>query len=107
MVDRRVINMTIKEIICKLKKIRKEKGISSLEISQAINDDEDYMHKIEEGEIMPSCNDLSRICHYLHITLDDLFNEENDKTVLLHKINNELNKYDIEKLLKIYYMIKE
>ena len=99
--------MTIKEMACKLKEIREQKGISSLDMSKAISDDEDYMHKIEEGEVIPTRSDLSKICHYLHITLDHLFNDENDKTVILHRINNELEKYDIEKLLRIYYMIKE
>ena len=107
MVDRRVIDMTIKEMACKLKEIREKKGISSLDMSKAIGNDENYMDKVEEGKIVPSCTDLAKICHYLHITLDSLFNEENDKTVLLDSIHNELEKYDIEKLLKIYYMIKE
>lgn len=99
--------MTIKEMAYKLKEIREKKGISSIDISKVISDDRDYMRKIEEGIILPSQSDLYKICQCLSITVDDLFNEENDKISLIHKINHELSKYNIEELLKIYYMIKE
>lgn len=99
--------MNADELVEKLKKIREEKGISALELNNAIDQEKDYIQKAEEGEMLLSRNDIKRICAYFNITLDTLFNEENDKEVLMCDINNELKKYDVEELLKFYYLIKK
>ena len=99
--------MTADQIAKKLKEIRKEKGLDSKELSLKLNKEEDYIQKIEEGELLPTRNELSQICLMLNTTLDLLFDEENDKEALLHDIHNELKKYDVEELLRFYYMIKK
>lgn len=99
--------MTADQLAYKLKEIREEKGISLFELSKNINKEEDYMRKIEEGNILPTRNDLVQICAIFNMTLDELFNTENDKEVLIDQINEVLEKYDVEKLLKFYYLIKK
>lgn len=99
--------MTIKEVEDKIKRLRLEKGMSSKELSLGIGEKETYIDQVEDCSLLPNLPTMLKICDYLGVESYDFFNEENKKDTLIPLITQELYKYDIKELLKIYYLIKQ
>ena len=99
--------MTVKEVARKIQELRIERDVSSIEMSKDLGFYDSYINQIEIGKIIPTVYDLSQICHYLGTDIYAFFNQENNRTELLMQIYDELENYDLNDLLKFYYMIKK
>lgn len=99
--------MSPKEIADKIQKLRLSRGVSSVDMSNALGFYGSYIDQIEMGKVIPTVYDLSQICHYLGSDIYEFFDHENDRSEILMQIYEELEKYDMETLLKFYYMIKK
>lgn len=98
--------MTAKEVAGRIKKLRTEREVSSVEMSRSLGFYDSYIDQIEQGRIIPTIYDLSQICHYLGTDIYAFLNHENSRSEILIQIYDELEKYDVDSLLKLYYMIK-
>ena len=56
----------------RLKKLRKEKGISQLKLALDLNTNQNTISRYETGEREPSIKDLIRIADYFNISVDYL-----------------------------------
>ena len=57
----------------RIKKIRKDKGITAKELSEFVNVSESTMSLYENGKHEPSFNTLLKIAEYLEVSVDELF----------------------------------
>ena len=65
----------LKDIGAVIKKLRKERGISAVELGYKCNMDKPNINRIENGKTNPTVLTLVRICIALEIELKDLFND--------------------------------
>ena len=65
-----------------IKKIREKRNISQEELAKHLNISVGKVKKIEKGKLILNPSFLSRLCHYLKIDMNNLFNcsEKNDKS---------------------------
>lgn len=56
----------------KLKKIRKEKGISQLRLAMDLNTSQNTISRYETGEREPGINELIKIADYFNVSIDYL-----------------------------------
>lgn len=58
-------------------RIRKEKGLSQVELAHEMNMDRSNLRRIEAGRTSPTVTTLFRISKVLKVNVEDLFYEEN------------------------------
>lgn len=68
---------TLKELGKLIKKLRLEKGLTSVEFGYRCEMDKPNVNRIEKGNTNPTFLTLLRICQALEIELKDLFKEYN------------------------------
>ncbi len=103
--------MNIKEELGnKIRKIRKQRGLTQEELSEKIEISSRNLSKIELGNSFPKPDTIEKIVQNLHISLQTLFENENIKTKdeLIKEINYIVNdvKHDYKTLEIIYKVIK-
>ena len=65
----------LKDIGAVIKKLRKEKGMSAVELGYKCDMDKPNVNRIENGKTNPTVLTLVRICTALDIELKDLVND--------------------------------
>ena len=63
----------------KLKKLRKEKGISQLKLALDLNMSQNTISRYETGEREPGINELIKIADYFDVSIDYLVGRYNTK----------------------------
>jgi putative transcriptional regulator len=63
----------LKKLGKQIKKIRNEKGISQVELANAIGKDQQSIQRLEAGNINPSYYYLCEIAEGLEISIQDIF----------------------------------
>ncbi|MCT4616155.1 MAG: helix-turn-helix transcriptional regulator [Marinifilaceae bacterium] len=66
----------------KLSKIKKQKKLSQVEISEKTGISRDAISKYERGDVMPSIEYAKRIADILGVSLDYLVNENDNEDIL-------------------------
>lgn len=59
-------------VVMRLRKIRKEKGISQLKLALDLNTSQNTISRYETGEREPCINDLIKIADYFNVSIDYL-----------------------------------
>lgn len=92
--------MTLRSIfITNLKRIRKQKHISQMQLAEKYNTSTSYIGEIEIGKKFPSVEMISNISEALEIRPFELFMEESDYFV--PTINPNLKKTLIQKISQV------
>lgn len=86
----------VKAIIAKnLIALRKNKGLTQVELAEKLNYSDKAISRWEHGETLPDVNVLYELCTFYEITMNDLVNEdydplekapENDKNAKLYRV---------------------
>lgn len=86
----------VKAIIAKnLITLRKNKGLTQVELAEKLNYSDKAISRWEHGETLPDVNVLYELCNFYEITMNDLVNEdydplekapENDKNAKLYRV---------------------
>jgi len=77
------------EIAEQIKKIRKEKGLSQLEVADKLSMNRVQYNRIETGKSDPTMNVLQRIANVLDINVVEFFEAKNNGTEV-HTVNEPL-----------------
>ncbi len=95
------------ELGCKLRKIRKSRGLSLEEVSKSVDMDIGYLSKLERNQINFPINKIKILVNFYDIELEELFKKDCDWT---QKIPEKLKKYVKEEnipYLEVGYRAKE
>ena len=89
----------------KLRKLRKEKGLSLDELAKETQSSKSYLWELEKGTKNPSAEKLSELAQYFGVTLDYLIKENENKTFdtaqrIFTRVNN-LSEDDQKKIESI------
>jgi transcriptional regulator with XRE-family HTH domain len=75
-----------------IRKIRREKGITQIQLSQMIGSTNDYISKLERGlRKNPSSNMLNKIAKALNVSVQKLYKENNEDDSIEEILNNIYN----------------
>ena len=92
----------------RLKELRKNKGVSSSSLCQAIGQSNCYISAIETKEFIPPLPVFYRICEYLEISFDEFFNNsfcEKESTFALKKMIDLLSEKDVVLVENLVYRL--
>lgn len=101
--------MDLKKIFgTQLKSLRNKKKLTQFELAEAIGIDEKHLSHIETGRSFPKANLIEKMTEVLEIDLNTLFDfpKETDRTIILKRISDTLNKLPDKDLYKIYKLIE-
>ena len=74
--------------------IRNAHKISARKLSFALGQSSEYINQIENGNNMPSLENLLNFCDYFHITPAEFFDDSMNYPIQYKEIIKELNKLD-------------
>lgn len=83
----------------RLKRIRKDKGLSQENLARAINKDTATISRFESGKLIPDAEQITLMCNELEINESDLFNSSS------RPISNKesINPFGVNTLYAYYY----
>jgi transcriptional regulator with XRE-family HTH domain len=94
--------MSFKE---KFKNLRKEKGLSQVELAEKLGTTQKVVSDYERGRTSPPKERLPLIAKFFGITIDELLDSTNDKNVLNSKIKTIHGKKRTAKVTELYDML--
>lgn len=99
-----------KELLgARIQELRKKKGLTQLELADAIGIDPKHLSKIEVGSSYPSLHNLEKIANKLDLHIQELFNFKHceDKEKLVQEINKLVGSADNTQLRLIYRILSD
>lgn len=91
----------------RLIQLRLEKGVSARDMSLSLGQSESYINRIENKQMFPSMTVFFYICEYFGITPQEFFSEDEELSLELIELINELKTLDKDKLTHIKYIVKD
>ncbi|MDE7181632.1 MAG: helix-turn-helix domain-containing protein [Clostridia bacterium] len=86
--------------------IRNAHKISARKLSLELGQSSEYINQIENGNSMPSVENLLNFCEYFNISLGEFFEEQFNYPVEYRTIIQELNKLDTIELQTVTDLLK-
>lgn len=86
--------------------IRNAHKISARKLSFELGQSSEYINQIENGNSMPSIENLLNFCDYFGITISEFFDEQSNYPVEYKAIIQELNKLDSMELNTVMELLK-
>lgn len=101
---------SIEDIGNRIRTLRKENDMTSVDLAQRIQISQPYLSKLEQGKQSISVDILINICNVFEITLEQFFSEEASFTDMISlnkvmKVAGDLNNEELEALHKFLEVI--
>lgn len=75
----------MKELGTKLRSLRKERGLSLVQLCGQVKCSPSYLSMVENGKVDPSISRLKKITDALDVTIVDLFQNSNDRKIVIRR----------------------
>ncbi len=91
----------------RLAQLRLAKGVSARDMSLSLGQSESYINRIENRQMFPSMTVFFYICEYFGVTPQEFFGTDEEWSLDLIQIVNDLKGLDENKLKHIRYIVQD
>lgn len=91
----------------RLSQLRLKKGVSARDMSLSLGQSESYINRIENQQMLPSMTVFFYICDYFGITPKEFFDFEDNSSLELIELINNLKTLDNETLCHINHIVRK